>query len=81
MKKVSFAESNVDSCLYMNKNTKGRVYVVLYIDNNLMIGNTDAIDEAIEQVKQNWLVLKVLESLQYYPSYEIWFSKDKRNSG
>ena len=43
---------------FLKQSTKGIVYVALYIDDNLMIGIPDAIDEAVEQLKKNDLVLK-----------------------
>ena len=47
----------------MKKSAKGIVYVPLYIDDNLMIGNMAAIVDAIEASKNKGLVLKVVEGL------------------
>ena len=38
---------NVDQCLYTKKIVKGIVYVDLYIDDNIIVGNPEVIDEAI----------------------------------
>ena len=43
-KKVGFTGDDVDPCLNM---TNGIVYVALYIDDNLMAENSEAIDDAI----------------------------------
>ena len=43
---------------------KGIVYIALYVDDNLMVRNIAAIDYAIEALKSNGLVLKIMEGLQ-----------------
>ena len=45
------------------------VYIALYADENLMVGNLEAIDEAIHKVQKFGLVLTVVEELQdYFPA-------------
>ena len=58
---------------------KGIVYVALYIDNNLMIGDKTAIIDAMA-LKNKGLVLKVVEGLQDYLSCEIKFSENKKHA-
>ena len=53
LKKVDFIEDNVNPCLYMKKTKKGVVYLALNIDNNLFIGNPEAIDEIVELPQKN----------------------------
>ena len=55
-------------CLYVKKSTKGIVYVALYVDDNLLIGDIATIDDAIEALKSKGLVLKIVEGLQGYLS-------------
>ena len=57
---------------------KGLVYVALYIDDNLMVGDIVAIDDAIEVLKNKGLVLKIVEGLKEYLSCEIKFSNNKK---
>ena len=45
---------------------KGVVYLALYVNNNLIIGNIAAIGDAIEALKSKGLVLKIMEGLQDY---------------
>ena len=45
------------------KKQKSIVYVTLYVDNNLMTGNVEAIDKAITALKENGPQLKVVEGL------------------
>ena len=60
------------------KEHEGYIYVALYIDDNLMIGNSAIIDDAILELKNKGLVLKIMEGLQDYLSCEIKISKDKK---
>ena len=39
---------SIDPCLYVRKSAKGIIYVALYVDDSLMIGNMATIDDAIE---------------------------------
>ena len=71
---------NVCPCLYIKKSAKGVVYVVLYVDDNLMVGDMAAIDDAISALKRNGLVLKFMEGLQDYLSCKIKFSSDKNRA-
>ena len=50
----------------MKKSAKFVLYTALNINENLMLGYPEAIDEAVKQLKKNRLVLKVLESLKDY---------------
>ena len=65
---MGFVGGNVDSCPYVKKSVKGIVYVTLYVDDNLMIDDVKAIDNAITALKENGLVLKKVEGLQDYLS-------------
>ena len=45
-----------------------------------MVGGVEAIDDAISSLKENELVLKIMEGLQDYLSCKIKFSKDKKRA-
>ena len=45
-----------------------------------MIGDFEAIEDAITALKNNGLVLKVMERLKDYLSCKIQFSKDKKRA-
>ena len=45
-----------------------------------MVGNVEAIDDAITALKNNGLELKVMEGLQDYLSCKIKFSNDKKSA-
>ncbi len=55
---------------------KWQIYVALYVDENPLICNEEAIGETIKALKEASLVLKVYDSLGDYLSCEIKFSKD-----
>ena len=55
------------------KSAKGIVYVALYVDNNLMVGDIFTIDNPIEVLKNKGLVLKIVEGLQDNLSAKLKF--------
>ena len=59
----------------MKKSEKGVVHVALHVDDNFR--NPEAIDEVIAALKENGLVLKLLEGLQDYLSYKVRLSSNK----
>ena len=68
MKSSGFVGGSINPCLYVKKSTKGILYVALYVDDNLMIGDIAAIDDTIEALKNKGLVLNIVEGLQDYLS-------------
>ena len=48
LKKVGFSGGNFDPCLYMKKSTEDIVQAALHIYHNLMVGNLEVKDEAME---------------------------------
>ena len=58
----------------------GVVYVALYVDDNLMIGDIAAINDAIEVLENKGLILKIVEGLWDYLSCNIKFSDDKKHA-
>ena len=61
----------IDPCLFVCKSSKGTVIIAFYVDDNLMIGDTAAIVEVIQQLKQKVLVLKPDDTLTNYLSCNI----------
>ena len=62
----------------MSKSAKGIVYVDLYVDNDLMVGDIATINDAIEALKNKGLVLKIVEELHDYLYCKTKFSNDKK---
>ena len=50
LKKVGFTGGNAHPCLNMKKSMKGIEHVALYVDDNLMKGSPETINEAVEQL-------------------------------
>ena len=48
LKSSGFVRGTIDICLYVKKSAKGVVYVALYVDSNLIVGDIAAINDAIE---------------------------------
>ena len=64
---------------YMLKRVqKGTVYVAMYVDETLMLGNVDAINDAIAALKEIGQVLKIVEGLQDYLSREKILTEKKK---
>ena len=59
LKILGFLRGNVHSCLYVKKSAKGIVYIALYVDDNLMICDMAAIDDAIKALKNKGWCLKL----------------------
>ena len=77
LKKKGFKGGMADPCLWTRTTEKGTVFLGIYVDDNLIVGNESAIKEAIESLKEEGLILKVDDSLNDYLSCEILFSENK----
>ena len=73
MKNLGFVGDNVYPCLYMKKSAKGVVFIVLYLDNNLMVREIKAIGDTISALKSDRLTLNIMERLKNYMSCNIKF--------
>ena len=76
LKKLGFKGGEVHPCLFVHKSSKETMLNALYIDVNLLIGDTAAIHEAIQQLKQNGLILKIDDVLTNF--HAILFSASRR---
>ena len=58
LKNLGFIGGNIHPCLYVKTSLKGIVYIALYLDDNLMVGNVKVIDNAISALKKmSWYFL------------------------
>ena len=64
LKKIGFSGGFIDPCLFSRENENGIVLIGLYVDDNLMVGHSEAIQEVIAQLKNHGLVLKVEDIFQ-----------------
>ena len=77
---IGFELSKADPCLLVRRNDKGTVYFGVWVDDSLVIGDPEAIDSAIDDLKKKGLVLKIAGSLKDYLSCEITFSADGKRA-
>ena len=59
LKNLGFIGGNVDPCLYMKKCAMDIVCIALHTDDNLMIGDMVAIEDAIAALKSKGILLKL----------------------
>jgi len=74
---IGFTMSKADPCLLTRRSRRGIVFVGLYVDDCLCIGQENAINEVIELLKENGLKLKLEDELIDYLSCEVVFNKRK----
>src|SRR6056300_736434 len=75
--KLGFEEGIVDPCLMVRKNKLGIVMIAIYVDDCLMIGKQEAIDDAIAGLEKSRFKLKIENELTDYLSCNIIFNKSK----
>ena len=81
LKKIGFEGGEVDPCLYVRDSTKfGRVYIALYVDDNLIVGKEEAINEVIQELRDKGFTLKVEDDLKDYLSCKIEFTENKKEA-
>ena len=77
MLKLGFKQCKSDPCLYYRKTAKGIVIVLTYVDDNLCVGQREALEEFIGQFQAHGeLEITVEEKLTDYLSCEICLSED-----
>ena len=75
-----FVGGDIDPCLYYRKSKKGTVFIAIYVDDNLLVGDAEAIQKTIKDLKVNGLVLKIEDDLKDYLSCEVKILKDKKRA-
>ena len=75
LKTLGFGGGDIDPCLLYKKTDKGIVLIGLYVDDLLIIGDSNEIDEVIAGLKNHFSV-KVEDEINDYLSCEIQFSED-----
>ena len=71
---IGFKQSAADPCLFVRRNELGIVFVAMWVDDCLFVGDKAAIDDAIKEFQKHFN-LKLEESLQDYLSCEILFDE------
>ena len=77
LKKIGFEGGYPDPCLYSRRDENGVVFLAVWVDDSLLVGDSKAIDKAIQDLKGEGFVLKEDGSLDDYLSCEISMNEDK----
>ena len=66
LRRIGFTGGTVDPCLMFYRSEKGQVFMAIYVDDCLCIGDKEAIKEVIEKMEAEGLKLKIEENLEDY---------------
>ena len=77
LKKIGFVGGYPDPCLYSRRDEYGVVFLAVWVDDSLLVGDKKAIDMAVQDLKNEGFSLKEDGSLDDYLSCEITMNKDK----
>ena len=77
LRKIGFEGGYPDPCLYSRRDEDGVVFLAVWVDDSLLVGDRKAIDKAIQDLKDEGFVLKEDGSLDDYLSCEISMNEDK----
>ena len=76
-KKMGFRQCRSDPCLFYRKDDKGTVIVLTYVDDNLCIGNKEALEGVLQEIVTHGLQITVERHLTDYLSCEIRMNKSR----
>ena len=77
LKKMGFSQSRSDPCLFIRRNDDGLVIILTYVDDNLCIGNKEALKKMLKEIVTHGLQITIEEELNDYLSCEILLNKDR----
>jgi hypothetical protein len=78
LKILGFHGGYADPCLMTRRNKLGVVFIALYVDDCLCIGNDKAIKDLVHGMETQGFTMKIDEELTDYLSCQIVFSDDKQ---
>ncbi len=70
----------MNPCLFVKRNEKGLVYIALYVDDNLLVGHPEAIEQVIQELWENDLILKIDDDLTDYLSCKIKLLRQQKSA-
>ena len=76
LRKIGFKGGYPDPCLMTCRDKNGIVFTSIWVDDSLLVGNTEAVDATIEDLRKEGFVLKVEGALDDYLSCEITILDD-----
>jgi hypothetical protein len=75
---IGFVGGNADLCMMVWRNNKGVCFIAIWVDDLLLLGHNDAIEQTIHDLKAHGFGLKIQGELDNYLSCKITFSKDNK---
>ena len=76
LRKIGFTGGYADPCMMVRRDKHGIVFIAVYVDDSLLIGNDEAIEAVIRDIEDSGFKLKVSGELDDYLSCEITFNED-----
>ena len=77
---LGFQQCKSDPCLFYRENEDGIAVILTYVDDNLCVGHTKALEKLIEEVPKYGLQITVERKLTDYLSCEIVMSDDRKQA-
>ena len=78
LKNLGFQDGLVDPCLMVKKTEKGIVYIAIYVDDCLLIGDSAVMEETVKDIRASGFNLKEDGGLDDYLSCEVTIDGDKK---
>ena len=54
VKSIGFVQSKMDPCLFLRKSKEGIVYMGVWVDDCLLVGDQKSIDKAVKDMEQHF---------------------------
>jgi hypothetical protein len=80
MKSIGFKQCGSDPCLMMRKDEIGTLYVLTYVDDNLVVGDRKAMDKLLKDIDRSEFTVTVENELKDYLSCEIVVDKERKKA-
>jgi hypothetical protein len=80
MKSIGFKQCGSDPCLMMRKDQVGTLYVLTYVDDNLVVGDRKAMDKLLKEIDRSEFTVTVENELKDYLSCEIIADKERKKA-
>ena len=80
LRQLNFEGGYADPCLFTKKDELGTIFIALYVDDCLCIGDKKAVDDLVDRLSKLDLKLKVDRELKDYLSCEIHFASDRKSA-
>jgi hypothetical protein len=81
LQKLGFRLSKIDSCLMIQNNKDGIVFICLYVDDCYAVGKTHTLDQLVKDIcTKGGYKVKVEDNLSDYLSCNIVFNKNKKRA-